>query len=264
MKSRYLALVSVAIALPMLTGCRPSFHSYGSSLMTEPVFHRTVADETPQMEASATGFLATANGENNIAGGGALGGVANFTYRMGGKLSPVFFSGSVGFFAGQVRFGCTMDPQCFDEDNSEYVKYREWLSSDEGLDEYSIRELQERVLVGLDFNPGSYIFVGLAAGVQGYQGNGGYDAKVQELDELGIVDDDGGKYGIGLASAVWVGTRIGKQGQYGQVSLEFDFNPGIAAFGYKLNYAHPSGLYGGIAMETMLGASLYFGKTFRF
>lgn len=266
MKKSAIAMIAVAGLSLNLTGCLlPKTRSMGASLMPVPLDHRVDGnDRSSNLTLSADGFWSHNSEEHNLDAVMAGGGNLNLTYRLGGTLSPLFVSAAVGGFGGSLELACTED-DC-DEDGKK--KYRQWLSSKEGRSDYSFWNIQERVLLGFDFNPGSVMLMGLGAGVQFYQGNSDYDEVREDLDDRGIVESLDESNGFGVVSAAWLGVRLGPQGRYGNVVAEVDVlhKGGLDDWlaGAKLTYSHSTGFFGGVALEDLLGLTLYAGKTFVF
>jgi hypothetical protein len=128
-------------------------------------------------------------------------------------------SAAFGGFGGSLNFGCDEEYDCSAEHGDRAAEvivgsarnYREWLETKPGKDDYSFWNIQERVLAGFDFNPGP-IIVGLAGGLQMFQGGGDYDDMRDELDSQYIVDDVDGSSGMGFVMAYWLGFRFGPNG----------------------------------------------------
>lgn len=269
-----------------LIGCTPRMRSMGAAVEMAPVTHRADAsNKDQQMQLDASGFGSMSNETENVSNVRALGGSASFTYRMGGGASFLFLNAALSGFHGNLKFACT-DEDCEDPDDDYYRAYHKWLATSEGRKRYDFTNLQERVLVGMDFNLGSYLFVGLAAGAQAFQGGGSYDKKREALatDTVVINGDDeddpmvtlyspvirdaDGRYGSGFTTVSWIGVRFGKQSQYGNLSMEWSVfykgGPGMWTDSWKLTYWHPTGFYGGAAWGDLLNYTVYAGKTFVF
>lgn len=288
MKSGF-ALISFLAIAPMLMGCTPRMRSMGGSVEVAPITHRADAsNKGSQMALDAMGFFAGSDETENVSDVRAFGGTASFTYRMGGGASFLFFNAALSGFHGSLNFACT-DEDCSDPDDSYYRAYHKWLETSEGGKRYDFTNLQERLLVGLDFDMGSYLFAGVAVGGQAFQGGGSYDKKRGNLaadtvvvygidEETGetspitinapIIRDADGRYGFGVATVAWMGARFGKQSEYGNLSLELSTflkdGPSMWTRSWKLTYWHPTGFYGGAAWGDLLNYTAYVGKTFTF
>lgn len=277
-----LASLTVLVLIAVnLVGCSPQLRSMGALVEIAPITHRADADsKDQQMQLDVTGFATMSDKAENVSGERALGGSASFTYRMGGGTSFLFVNAALSGFHGDLKFACT-DIDC-EENDSYYRKYQEWLTTDEAKKRYDFTNLQERLLVGFDFNPG-YLILGFAIGGQAFQGGGSYDDKKAELasdsisfvegeDRHGVVspvvDDVDGRYGIGLTTVSWLGVRFGRQSQYGNLTFELStfYKDGLGSWtsSFRLTYWHPSGFYGGIHYGDVQTYAGYIGKTFSF
>lgn len=255
----------------LLTGCfLPKSHSMGASLMPTPMQHRMDAGATNQQwSVAASGFYSHEFSESdNLKSMDGGGGAANVTYRLGGNLSPLLVNAAVGGFAGSLKFGCS-DDDCKNSSSST-KKYREWLETRQGKDSYTFWNLQERILLGADLNLGPYLILGAAAGAQFFQGSSDYDDMREKLDDEKIMEDVDGKNGVKFTSSVWVGSHLGRRGEFGHISAELDmlYEGGplndANTYGVKLTYAHPSGFFGGLQKGNLSDVTLYFGKEFIF
>ena len=265
MKKELFLLTVVSVSL---TGClQPTARSIGATLMPVPLTHRSTPDSSSQeLSVAASGFYGhtgdTYNVENLNAGGGNVG----VTYRLGGVLSPIFVNAAAGAFGGSLRFGCDKDSDC-DKNSSFNQKYANWLESDEGSDSYGFWNVQERILVGADFNIGYAIF-GAAAGVQLFQGGSDYDDMREKLDDDGLVNSIDENNGVGAVSSVWLGSYLGRHGQYGNLVAEMDvFYKGDIddwTSSIKWTYTHPTGFFGGAAYGNLMELTLFAGKLFVF
>lgn len=261
MKRMLAPLGAVALSFG-LSGClQPTAHSMGATLMPAPLQHRADGNsENSELAVSVSGFYAHTSEDDNVKDMNAGGGNLSVTYRLGGTVSPLFVNAAVGGFAGSLNFACT--------DDCDWEKYDKWLDSKEGKADYSFWNLQERVVAGADFNPGPFLIVGLAGGVQLYQGSSDYDDKRHELDGEGLVDDVDGKFGAAPVSVLWLGSHLGRNGQYGNVVFEASqyYKGDIDDWSYsnKLTYSHPSGFFGGVAEGNLMDLTLFAGKTFVF
>lgn len=259
------ALAASFCAAFALNGCfMPRAHSMGASLMNVAHQPRISGDSTNaeiSLGVNAFGSVAGegANIDNVMSGGGN----ATFMYRMGGAVSPVFASASLGALGGKLEFACS-ESRC----SNNGMKYKEWLKTDSGKDEYSFWNIQERLLVGADFNPGKYVIVGLASGVQLFQGGGEYDDMRKELDDKRYIKSLEGNAGAAPLTSLWLGSRIGRDGKWGSAVAQIDmlYKNSIEDWtsAMMLNYFHPSGFFGGVIWNSQLGYELNVGKTFVF
>ena len=262
MKKELILLSALSVAL---TGClQPTSRSMGAALMPAPVTHRAApGNDSQELSVAASGFYGHTgdayNVENLNAGGGNLG----VTYRLGGMLSPFFVNAAAGAFGGALQFGCDKDSRCDSTD----VKYNTWLKSEEGKDSYGFWNVQERVLVGADINIGYAIF-GMAGGVQLYQGDSDYDEMREKLDDEGLVDNRDKNNGIAAVSSIWLGSYLGRQGQYGNLVAAWDLfykgSLGHWTSSIKWTDTHPTGFFGGAAHGNLMELNLFAGKQFVF
>ena len=190
---------AVGLMFMGLTACSPTLHSMGAAALPSPVVHRATSDSAVSgVELTVSGFWAHNDDADNIRDMDAGGGNFSATYRLG----KVFFvNAAVGGFGGSLKFSCDDNADCNDIvtfTNSEKQKtysingsddYNEWLRTSQGRQTYDFMNLQERILLGVDANLGKYIILGVAAGVQAYQGDSDYD-KVREDDLISIVGMD--------------------------------------------------------------------------
>lgn len=261
-------LIIVSAVAMAVTGClEPRARSIGATLMPDPVMHRVKADDkSAEFSATATGFWYHTGDAYNVEDLNAGGANISLNYRLGGFLSPVFVSATVGGFGGSLKFGCDSDADC-DDSNSD-GKYKAWLKSKDGSKSYSFWNIQERVLAGLDFNLSKYVILGVAGGAQMYQGNSDYDKMRNTLDTERFVEDVDEKYGIFPTTAMWLGGRFGESGQYGNLTFEYDYlyKGSIDDWMdvYKVTYAHPTGFFGGVAKSNLVSLTLFAGKRFVF
>ncbi|MCF0222797.1 MAG: hypothetical protein HUK20_00870 [Fibrobacter sp.] len=267
MKNSIICLALVTGLSLGLTGClKPSLHSMGSNLMPVPVQHRTAENSTEsEFSVATSGFVEGAFEATNVKKVVAAGGDVSATYRLGGVVSPLFFNAAVGGFGGRLKFDCTED-KC-GEGKKDFKKYEEWLETSEAHEHYNFWEIQERLMVGADFSVGSYVLLGLAGGVQLYQGGGSYDDKRSELDDIRAIDRTEDDYGLATVVSLWIGFRLGANGKYGTITEQLDNIGGNGVEmnqSSKLTYTHPSGFFGGFALESKLDAGVYFGKNFVF
>jgi len=248
-----------------LTGClHPTAHSIGSALMVSPLEHRVNGNDlSSQLSISASGFWGHTSKEDNVRDLNAGGGNVSLTYRLNGVASPLFFNVAAGAFGGSLKFACT-ESNCDTQESKS--KYYEWLSTESGQASYDFWNTQQRFLVGLDFNPGSFLICGVAVGTLYYQGGASYEDARLVLDEFDIMDNVDKKYSYGIMSAYWIGIHLGTRGQFGNLVVEFDsFHKGEYenwTYGTKYTYTHPSGFFGGVATGNLMETSLYLGKTF--
>ena len=261
-------LILLAVVSVSLTGClQPTARSMGATLMPSPLTHRANPDSASQeISLAASGFYGHTGDAYNVENLNAGGGNVGVTYRLGGKLSPLFANVAVGAFGGSLRFGCDKNSNC-DKNSSFDQKYADWLESDEGSKSYSFWNVQERILAGADFNIGYAIF-GAAGGVQLFQGGSDYDDVREKLDEDRIVNSIDGNNGVAAVSSVWLGSYLGRHGQYGNLVAEMDiFYKGDIddwTSSIKWTYTHPSGFFGGAAYGNLMELTLFAGKQFVF
>ena len=201
MKKIYAQIAVMAAVSVSLCGCfEPTARSIGATLMPAPLQHKATKEDSSSVSLAASGFWGSTGDEYNVKDLNAFGGNLDFTYRVG--TSPFFVSAAVGGFGGSLQFGCDEDFDCatqYSDPTTEKIlgganSYREWLETDAGKKDYSFWNVQERVLAGFDFNPG-FVIVGLAGGLQFFQGGSDYDDKREELDEALVVDDVDGSCG---------------------------------------------------------------------
>lgn len=269
MKKLFFTVCLTAITSALLTGCLlPKTRAMGASVMPSPLQHRANGnDEGRYLSLSGSGFYGhTGSPKDNVKDVNAGGADLNLTYRLGGMLSPLFASASVGAFGGYSGFSCTTS-KCTDE-RPENERYWDWLKTKEGEDSYSFWSLQERIMIGADFNPGPYVIVGFAGGVQLFQDGGDYRKKRRSLDKLDIAEDIDGDFGVGQTYAVWLGSHLGRNGEYGNFVSQLDmyflggFDQWTSAI--KLTYTHPSGFFAGYQYGSLVSHNFYFGKEFIF
>ena len=273
-----LQFFAISLILMAITACSPTLHSMGAAALPSPVVHRATSDSAVSgVELAVSGFWAHNGDADNIKDMNAGGGNFSATYRLG----KVFFvSAAVGAFGGSLKFSCDDDADCNDIvtfTNSEKQKtysingsddYNEWLRTSQGRQTYDFMNLQERILLGVDANLGKYIILGVAAGFQAYQGDSDYDEVRDELGDIGYIDNSDTRDGIAPASAWWIGVRFGKNGKYGNFTIEFDdvykghIGDWISA--RKYTYAHPSGFFGGITEGNLMSFGVFAGKQFVF
>ena len=260
-----LAFVLICFSTLSLSGCfMPRAHSMGASLMTVPHQPRVSADSSNAEMSVAVGAFGSVAGEGqNIDEVKSGGGNVSFMYRMSGVASPVFLSASVGGLGGKLQFDCN-ESKC----SNNAKKYKEWLKTDEGKKDYSFWDVQERLLLGGDFNLGKFAILGLGGGLQFFQGGGSYDDKRDELEDGKLVENVEGNADFAPISSVWLGSRLGHGGKWGSVLAEFDIlykgDMEDWTSAMMLNYFHTTGFYGGIVWSSQLGYGLNFGKAFVF
>lgn len=265
MMKKMIPLAGLAAMTVVLTGClHPTARSMGATLMPAPLTHRASPENASQeLSVTASGFYGHTGDAYNVEDLNAGGGNVGVTYRLGGAVSPLFVNVVAGAFGGSLQFGCDKNLQCDDSD----VEYNAWLISDKGNQSYSFWNVQERVLLGADFNV-SYAILGAAGGVQFYQGNSDYDKMRKKLDGEGLVDNLDEKTGAAAVTSVWLGSYLGRQGQYGNLVAEMDiFYKGDIddwTSSIKWTYTHPSGFFGGAAYGNLMELTLFAGKQFVF
>lgn len=252
----------------MLTGCLvPKTQSLAKSLMPSPLTHRVDAsDRDSRFSIAGSGYYGhTGSPKDNVKDANVGGGNVSSTFRFGGFFSPLFVNAAFGAFGGYSGFSCS-ESSC-GSGESEFEKYETWLKTPEGKDSYLTWAVRERLLVGLDFNLGPYLILGAAAGLQLYQEGGEYYQKRLDLDnpENRIAENDDGKIGGTLLLPVWVGTHLGRHGEYGTLAAEYDL---MASTSYsmevKFTYTHPTGFFVGYQIGRFVRHNFYFGKEFVF
>lgn len=265
MKKQLILLAAMTVAL---TGCyKPMTRSMGATLMPLPLMHRSSPDSSAQeLSVTASGFYGHTDDAYNVENLNAFGGNIGLTYRMGGKLSPFFLNVAAGVFGGSLHFGCDASYRCLRDSESD-EDYVAWLESKEGRESYSFWNMQERILTGADFRLG-YLIIGAAVGFQLYEGSSDYDSRRAMLDNEGLMECRGGDFGADLISSFWLGTYLGRQGQYGNLVVEYtrnykDVYADVLA-SIKWTYTHPSGFFGGVARNDLIKYSVYAGKQFVF
>ena len=166
----------------------------GAASMPAPVTHRATSDSAvTEFEVAASGFWAHNGDADNIKQMNGGGNIAA-TYRLG---SIFFVSAAVGGYGGSLKFSCDEDADCNDivtftneEKQKSYSingsdNYNDWLKTGEGKKSYGFWNLQERILPGIDANLGKYIILGVAGGIQAYQGDSDYDDVREDLGDIG-------------------------------------------------------------------------------
>lgn len=265
MKKQLILLAALSVAL---TGClKPTTHSIGAALMPAPIMHRSSPDSSVQeLSVAASGFYGHSGDGYNLENLNAFGGNIGLTYRMAGTLSPLFLNVAAGVFGGSLHFGCDASHRCLRD--SEFDKdYVAWLESKAGRKSYSFLNLQERILVGADFSP-AFLIVGGAFGFQLYEGSSDYDRMRNRLGNEGLMDSRGKNSGVDITSSVWLGTYLGRRGQFGNLVAEYDvifkdkYDDAMASI--KWTYTHPSGFFGGVSRGDLIDFSLFVGKQFVF
>ncbi len=265
MKKQLILLAALSVAF---TGCmKPTTHSIGAALMPAPIMHRSSPDSSVQeLSVAASGFYGHSGDGYNLENLNAFGGNIGLTYRMAGTLSPLFLNVAAGVFGGSLHFGCDASHRCLRD--SEFDKdYVAWLESKAGRKSYSFWNLQERILVGADFSP-AFLIVGGAIGFQLYEGSSDYDRMRNRLGNEGLMDSRGKNSGVDITSSVWLGTYLGRRGQFGNLVAEYDvifkdkYDDAMASI--KWTYTHPSGFFGGFARGDLIDFSLFVGKQFVF
>jgi hypothetical protein len=146
--------------------------------------------------------------------------------------------------------------------------YNDWLKTGEGKKSYGFWNLQERILLGIDANPGKYIILGVAGGIQAYQGDSDYDDVREDLGDIGYIDNSDARNGFAPASAWWIGVRFGKNGKFGNFTIEFDdvYKGTIGDWvgARKYTYAHPTGFFLGVTEGDLISLGVFAGKQFVF
>ena len=257
----FAAIVGLAISL---MGCSPSVRSMGATVMQSPIQHKATKADSSNLFIAASGMWGHTDNRYNVKNLDAFGGNVDITYRVG--RSPFFVSGAFGGFSGSLNFGCDEEFEC-DEDR--YARnYRDWLKSSDGQRDYSFWNTQERVLAGLDFNPG-LIILGFAGGLQMFQESGDYYNMRKILDYQLVVENKDGNSGMGILMAYWLGFCLGPNGgNWGNLVMEFDiFHKGVIAdwtSSLKFTYAHPIGFFAGMGSNDLMDWTIYAGKQFEF
>lgn len=270
-----LRMAAVAALSVSLAGClEPVSRSMGATLMPAPLMHRASADSaSEEVSVTASGFWGHTGDAYNVRDLDAGGANVDFTYRMGGRLSPLFVDVAVGGFGGSLRFGCDEAAGCDRGDaNSRSLDgdgaYVAWLDGERGGDSYRFWNIQERLLAGLDFSPVPFVIVGVAGGLQFFQGGSDYDRMREELDRKRIVDNVDGRAGFAFASAYWLGFRLGRLGRWGNLVAEYDIlhkgGPDRWTASLKGSYAHPTGFFAGVGSNSLMAVTVYAGKRFLF
>lgn len=271
MKKLFITVCIVTFASVVLTGCLPRTRSVGMSLMPAPLQHRPNGeDEKPHFAVSGSGYYGyTSGSEDNVKDVDIGGGDINSTFHLGGFFSPVFINFAMGAFRGYSGFSCSTI-NCTGKDSTDSERYREWLETSEGQDSYSTWALQERLMFGLDFNPGPYLIIGLAGGLQWYQEGGEYYRMRRNLEntEHAIANSPNAKSGHSYGASVWLGSHLGRNGKYGNFVIQCDtyFSGGEEDFisATKYTYTHPTGFFVGYQNGSLVSHSFYFGKEFVF
>lgn len=268
MMKKMIPLAGLSMMALALTGClQPTSRSMGATLMPSPLMHRANPDSSAQeFSVAASGFYGHTGDAYNVEDLNAGGGNVGVTYRMGGTLSPLFVNVAAGAFGGKLQFGCDKNSNC--DKNSQFdQKYVEWLETDEGTNNYSFWNVQERVLLGAEVSVGYAIF-GAAGGVQFFQGGSDYDDMREKLDDEGLIGNLDEENGVAAVTSVWLGSYLGRQGQYGNLVAEMDiFYKGDIddwTSSIKWTYTHPSGFFGGAAYGNLMELTLFAGKQFVF
>ena len=259
-KAPLLLAASIAAALT-LTGCvATSLQSMGSAPMTTAHQPKTTPNGEKQLALSAEAFGTVASTGFNVEQVTAGGGAATFAFHPAGAISPLFVSASIAGYAGTLQFGCN-DMPCSSE-------YNVWLTSDEGDENYTFWNIQERVLAGAEFNIGSHFFVGAAGGLQFYQGGGDFESKRDRLEKLRLVKNIDGKADWRPTASAWLGPRFGENGSMGAISVEYSitFAEKVKEWNNQLgiSYFHPSGFHGGVFTNSNASFAVSFGKSFLF
>ncbi len=272
MNKLFLMVCTAACSSMLLTGCLfPRTRSLGVSLMPSPLQHRSNGDDdNRQISIAGSGYYGrTGVARDNVKDVDVGGGDVSVTYRFWGLFSPLFVNASAGAFKGYTGFACTTD-ECAVTDTSGSSRYREWLKTSEGEDTYSTWAAQERIMVGADFNPGPYLIVGLAGGIQMYQEGGDYYRMRKKLEnaEKRIANSSDGKSAAHWMYSMWLGSHLGRNGQYGNFVTQFDFQFSNSVDEWtndvKFTYTHPTGFFVGYQNGSLVSHNFYFGKEFIF
>jgi len=250
----------------------------GAAAMPAPVTHRATSDSAvTEVEVAASGFWAHNGDADNIKQMNGGGGNITATYRLG----RVFFvSAAAGGYGGSLKFSCDEEADCNDivtftneEKQKSYSingsdNYNDWLKTGEGKKSYGFWNLQERILLGIDANLGKYIILGVAGGIQAYQGDSDYDDVREDLGDIGYIDNSDARNGFAPASAWWIGVRFGKNGKFGNFTIEFDdvYKGTIGDWvgARKYTYAHPTGFFLGATEGDLISLGVFAGKQFVF
>lgn len=277
------SLILAACAL-VIMGCSslPNTRSVGISLISSPIDHRSDGSNEDAVNSVMVGGFAGYTGETGtLKDLYILGGNASATFRAGGFFSPFFFNAAVGGLLGRTHFGyrgsCGPSLEESPEGNVSYPYhqstwdrsssgYCSWLAGADGKQGYSVWNLQERIMVGADFNPGPIFFLGAALGVVAYQGYSDYDDARMDLYDRGLVEDRDGYANWGAIFATWLGLHLGTRGEAGSISIELDgligYTSGSLNIGFKASYEHPSGFFGGVSRDGMADIMLFAGRNF--
>jgi len=264
MLKQILSIAAIGGFAISMMGCSPSVRSMGATVMPSPIQHKATKADSSILFIAASGVWGHTGDRYNVKNLDAFGGNLDLTYRFG--RSPFFVSGAFGGFGGSLNFGCDEDFDCDDEFGSR--DYRHWLNTQDGKYDYSFWNTQERVLAGLDFNPGPVI-LGFAGGLQMFQEEGDYGHMREILDRDHIVDNEDGRTGMGILMAYWLGFRFGPNGgSGGSLVMEYDvFHKGTIddwTSSLKFTYAHPIGIFAGVGSNSLIDWTIYAGKRFEF
>lgn len=253
-------------SLPMLlTGCvTTTLRSMASQPM--PTAHQPRVNpesKDAEVDVSVDGFGMIKHHWFNTSEINAGGGMLGFTYRFGGKLSPLFVNANVGAFGGTVQFDCDKKSRC----DSTYLK---WIDTDEGKDDYSFWSVSEQVVAGAEFQLPAQFFLGFGAGVKLIQGGGDYDDKREELEDRNpSVENVDDRFEVAPIGDFWVGYHIGSQGRYGAVTVQGEISTYYQTkdgtnVPVSLSYFHPTGFHGGLTWVRDTDFTFSLGKTFSF
>lgn len=262
MRTKNLPFLLIAGAVLLTTtGCiAPSLQSMGSAPMTTAHQPKATPAGEKQVSASIDAFGTFGSTGFNVEQVNAGGGAATIGFHPAGALSPLFVSASVAGYAGTLQFGCN-DTPCSSE-------YNAWLASDEGDENYTFWNIQERILAGAEFNIGNHFFAGAAGGLQFYQGGGDYESKRDRLETLRLVENVDGRYDWRPTASAWFGPRFGENGSAGAISIEYaiTFAKNAKEWNSQLgiSYFHPSGFHGGVFTNSNASFVASLGKTFLF
>ena len=254
-------LMAGTISTFALTGCiAPSMQSMGSAPMATVHQPKTTPAGEREMALSVGAFGTVGTAGFNVEQVNAGGGTVLFGFHPAGAVSPLFVNVAVSGFAGTLQFGCN-DLPCSSE-------YHTWLATDDGDEDYTFWNIQERILAGAEFNIGKHFFIGAAGGAQFYQGGGDYESKRDRLEKLRLVKNIDGKADWRPTVSAWLGPRFGQDGNGGALALEYTVNFAKEVKEWNtllgVSYFHPSGFHGGVTTGSNMEFALNFGKTFLF
>lgn len=258
MKKTTSLLSAVLISLP-LTGCiAPSMQSMGSAPMVTAHQPKMTAANEKQIDLSVDAFGTVLSEGLNVEQVSAGGGAATFDFHPSGALSPLFVSASVAGYAGSLQFGCN-DMPCS-------KAYTAWLDTDDGDENYTFWNIQERIMGGAEFNLGSHLLLGAGGGIQFYQGGGDFDSKRDRMEKAKLVENIDDKFDWKPTASVWFGPRLGDNGGVITVQYDVNFAQKVKEWNTQLSvsYFHPTGFHGGVATNSNMSFVATLGKTFLF